>query len=207
MGWAVLGRRRGGDRATRQEIRAQIEALLAVATGSATVATGIALAMGERALLEVADSSVFETRLDPGYWAAGTKGVPGSAGGVRLDVGRFGGNYVAIRDTPTVLDRGRTTITDRRVVFAGTWYRREWLFPNITGVTHFVNQRWTVLEASDRDTAFGFTYDHDPAETVRLRLAVAGALYDGQGTRLVASLRRQLATVTASLEHSRSPLV
>jgi hypothetical protein len=150
------------------------------------------LAEGELALWQLGTVQALETRRDAAYWATGSPGVAlPPRGTLRIAGSRFGGSFVPLRESPAFIDRGRATITTKRVDFEGSWFRREWSFAQLTAVTHAVNQPWTILEAADRPTAFGLAYPREEAALFRALLASAGALYDGRRQELMASLSDQ----------------
>lgn len=79
-------------------------------------------------------------------------------------------------DVPTVVERGSVLVTDRRVVFTGA-KRREWLYDQLTDVTHLTNGG-TMMRVTNRQNPSGVAFGTDPRGRFRLDLALSVARGD-----------------------------
>jgi hypothetical protein len=79
---------------------------------------------------------------------------------------------------PTLVERGRATITDRRITFLGPSQSREWRFEALWYYRHLAAAPMTVLQPHGGPTA-GLLYDRDSARGIEVRLATAIARHNG----------------------------
>jgi hypothetical protein len=178
--------------ATRQTLTSMINAL----EGQATVDTPLVLTPGERPLYRIDGAGLFETRRGPGEWAGRSSGVSVPAGlGMRVRVGQSHGHYVQGTEQPTIIDSGTVTITDRRVVFLGGKWTREWSFAKVLGIQHFTNSPWTAIQVSNRDKTSGFTYRSQSPGVVHAWLDLAINVYNNHQAELLNQLKQQLQAV------------
>ena len=139
-------------------------------------------------------AQLIEPKRPPGHWVGGYSGFSFRiAKGVRYHVGGTRGHYQQGEERPAPIDMGTVTITDKRVVFQGTRQVREWAFSRLIGYQNDPKIPMTNLEVSNRQKVSGFLYDHEHAESVHFRLALAVAHHTGSVDDLVASLERELA--------------
>jgi len=113
-------------------------------------------------------------------------------GGVRLRVGKSRGTYIQGEEAPTVIDSGVVSVTTQRVVFQGPKYTREWDFSKLLGVMHYSDRPASALQVSNRQKTSGLVYQGEIPEVVRLSLAVAVAIYDGEAAEAAKELTEQL---------------
>jgi hypothetical protein len=101
-------------------------------------------------------------------------------------------------DAAPLLDRGVTTITDRRVVFEGTTRRREWALGRVVEHRHYDRRPTTMIEVSNRKRISGIAYEPARAADVRFSFDLALAHRRGTVDALEAELARQLVRHDAS---------
>lgn len=163
-------------------------------TSSAEAAIPVVLKPDEHLFYVLEGAQLIEPRRPPGHWVGGYSGFSFRiAKGVRYHVGGTRGHYQQGEERPAPIDRGTVTITDKRVVFQGTRQVREWAFSRLIGYQNDPKIPMTNLEVSNRQKVSGFLYDHEHAESVHFRLALAVAHHTGSVDDLVASLEREVA--------------
>ena len=200
----MFGRKRQAQReaeATAQavaELRAAIVDLVVVAEGGTRdppepPGWSLVLKPGERLVYPMTSVGLFEPRRGPGHWSGRSAGfsVP-VTDGIRFRIGKSAGTYVQGNETPTIIDSGDISFTTQRVVFQGRRYTREWLFSKLIGITHDATQAWTAIQVSNREKTSGIVYTGIPPDVVRLELAVAVAIFNGDGPEVAKELREQL---------------
>ena len=87
----------------------------------------------------------------------------------------------------------------------GAKYTREWLFSKLIGVTHDVHEPWTAIQVSNRDKTSGIVYSGLAPEAVRLRLAVAIAIFNGESQEVAKELRDELSSLPGGPSAGLSP--
>jgi hypothetical protein len=151
---------------------------------------------GERLVYGITGAGLFEPRREPGHWSGRSGGFSVPVGdGIRLRIGKSAGTYVQGDETPTIIDHGNVSFTTQRVVFQGGKYTREWLFSKLVGVMHYTDQPRTAIQVSNRQKTSGIVYAGISPDAVRLRLAVAIAIYQGESQEVSKELRDELATL------------
>jgi hypothetical protein len=188
------------------ELRAAVIELLTVATGAgrATVNSPLVLKPAEQLVWAMRNGGLFEPRREPGHWSGRSSAVSVLVtDGIRLRIGKSGGRYVQGEEKPTAIDTGEISVTTQRVVFQGSKYTREWLYSKLIGVMHYADEPWTAIQVSNREKTSGIIYTGQSPDPVRLRLAVAIAIFNGEKDEAVKELREQLeALEAASLENN-----
>ncbi len=200
----MFGRKRQAQREAEAkaqavaELRAAIVDLVVVAEGGTKdppqpPSWSLVLKPGERLVYPMTSVGLFEPRRGPGHWSGRSAGfsVP-VTDGIRFRIGKSAGTYVQGNETPTVIDSGDISFTTQRVVFQGRRYTREWLFSKLIGITHDATQAWTAIQVSNREKTSGIVYTGIPPDVVRLELAVAVAIFNGDGPEVAKELREQL---------------
>jgi uncharacterized protein DUF2510 len=163
-------------------------------TSSAEAAIPVVLKPDEHLFYVLEGAQLIEPKRLPGHWVGGYSGFSFRiAKGVRYHVGGTRGHYQQGEERPAPIDMGTVTITDKRVVFQGTRQVREWAFARLIGYQNDPRIPMTNLEVSNRQKVSGFLYDHEHAESVHFRLALAVAHHQGSVDDLVGSLERELA--------------
>jgi hypothetical protein len=186
----------------KADLRAAIADLIGVAEGGTAERAGwpLVLRPGERLVYPITDGGLFEPRREPGHWSGRSAGfsVP-VADGIRFRIGKSAGTYVQGLEEPTVIDTGDVSFTSQRVVFQGGKYTREWLFSKLIGITHDESQPCTAIQVSNREKTSGVVYTGLSPDLVRLELAVAVAIFNGEGTEAASELRDQLRALDAGV--------
>jgi hypothetical protein len=178
-------------------LHSTLTAMIDVVEGRASPETPLRLAPGEQAIYWLDRSGLFEARHGRGQWSGRSSGVSIPVGlGLRVRVGQSRGHYVQGAETPTVIDTGTVTFTDKRVVFLGSKYTRTWDYPKILGVEHSVQARQTAIQVSNRQKTSGFTYPGVRPDLVTAWLDLALALGSGERESTLKQLRDQLSTIT-----------
>jgi hypothetical protein len=168
-------------------------------TSSTDAAIPIVLKHDEHVFYVLEGAHLIEPKRQAGHWVGGYSGFSFRiAKGVRYHVGGTRGHYEQGEERPAPIDMGTVTITDKRVVFQGTKQVREWAFARLIGYQNDPKIPMTNLEVSNRQKVSGFLYDHDHAESIHFRLALAVAHYQETVKDLVASLEHELAEHEAS---------
>jgi hypothetical protein len=175
-------------------VREQLEHMIHDVERQVEAETPLVLAPQEWATYAIRGAGLFEPRRGPGHWAGRSTGVSvATGGGTRFRIGATRGHYVQGAETPTTIDTGTVTFTDRRIVFLGARYTREWPFAKLVGIEHFSNRPWTAIQVSNRQRTSGFTYTGLRPEFVRARLEIALGLYQGKRDEILRQLGEQLA--------------
>jgi hypothetical protein len=177
------------------DLRAAITDLIPIAEGGQgrTQDSSLVLHPGEQLVYGITNGGLFEPRREPGHWSGRSAGLSVPVmDGIRFRIGKSAGTYIQGAEEPTVIDRGEISFTTRRVVFRGGKYTREWLFSKLLGVTHDAHEPWTAIQVSNRDKTSGIVYSGLAPEAVRLRLAVAIAISNGDGPEVAKELRDEL---------------
>lgn len=197
----MFGRKRRLEREAKAkdqavaDLRAAVVDLIGIAEGGASNPPGWSLVLkpGERLVYAMTSVGLFEPRREPGHWSGGSAGfsVP-VTDGIRFRVGKSAGTYVQGNEKPTIIDAGDISFTTQRVVFQGSKYSREWLFSKLIGIRHDATQPWTAIQVSNREKTSGIVYTGIPPDVVRLELAVAVAIFNGEGAEVANELREQL---------------
>ncbi len=184
------------------ELRSSIIELIRIADGGTAEITGwpLMLKTGERLVNALSNGGLFEPRREPGHWSGRSAGfsVP-VADGIRFRLGKSAGTYVQGAEEPTVIDTGDISFTTQRVVFQGGKYTREWLFSKLIGITHDASQPCTAIQVSNREKTSGIVYQGRPPDLVRLHLAVAVAIFNGDGAEAAQELREKLNDLDATV--------
>jgi hypothetical protein len=176
-----------------REQQALLEQLLGAIDGGAPLANvPLATKGAERPLFVVHDAGLFEPLSAGGRWEGRSAGfsvpIP-DLPHTRFRVGKTRGHYVRSPETPTVIDKGDVTITDRRVVFQGRKQVREWAWNKLLGLTHDDKRCATAILVTNREKVSGITYEGVEPAHVHLALEVAAAIADGHEADAVSELR------------------
>jgi Protein of unknown function (DUF2510) len=179
------------------ELQAAILDLIPIAEGASAPTTGSSLVLhpGERLVSTIVNGGLFEPRREPGHWSGQSAGfsVP-VVDGIRFRIGKSGGTYVQGAEKPTIIDQGEISFTTQRAVFLGAKYTREWIFSNLIGITHDVKEPSTAIRVSNREKTSGIVYTGLTPEAVRLRLAVAIAIFNGESQEVAKELHDELSS-------------
>jgi hypothetical protein len=190
-------RRRAKEAAHQAELAreraAVVTQLLGALDGGAPLTNApLAIKGGERPLYVIHGAGLFEPLSAGGRWEGRSAGfsvpVP-DLPNVRFRVGKTRGHYVRSPETPTVIDRGDVTITDRRVVFQGRKQVREWAWNKLLGVAHDDKRCATAILVTNREKVSGITYEGVEPAHVHLALEVAAAIAEGDEADAVSELR------------------
>jgi Protein of unknown function (DUF2510) len=177
------------------DLRTAIVGLIGIAEGGTNEPPGWSLILkpGERLVYPMTGVGLFEPRREPGHWSGRSAGfsVP-VTDGIRFRIGKSAGTFVQGNETPTVVDAGNVSFTTQRVVFQGGKYTREWLFSKLIGIVHDANQPWTAIQVTNREKTSGIVYTGLSPDVVRLGLAVAVAIFNGEAAEVTKELREQL---------------
>jgi hypothetical protein len=187
------------------ELRAAVIELLTVATGAggAMVSSPLVLKPAEQLVWGMRNGGLFEPRREPGHWSGRSAGVSVPVtDGIRLRIGKSAGRYVQGDEKPTAIDTGAISVTTERVVFQGSKYTREWVYSKLIGVMHYADEPWTAIQVSNREKTSGIIYTGQSPDPVRLRLAVAIAIFNGETDEVVKELREQLEALEAAAPES-----
>lgn len=101
-------------------------------------------------------------------------------------------------DRPSPIDRGTLAITDQRVLLLGRTRSIDWQFRRLLGVTHDDSGTWTALHVSNRQRLHGVGYPRSHGEQVRFYLALALALYRGEGDDFCSTLEADTLSLLAA---------
>jgi hypothetical protein len=185
-----------------RELREAIVDMLDLAAGGPGVRLEwpLILKPGERLVYCATGTGLFEPRREPGHWAGRSAGfsVPLGKSGIRYRVGKSAGSHVQGEEKPTIIDRGDTSFTTQRVVFQGTKYTREWPYSKLIGIVHYSDQPATAIQVSNRQKTSGILYTGLPIDAVRLRLAVAVEIFNGESEEAARQLHARLAELDSS---------
>ncbi|HTT92635.1 MAG TPA: DUF2510 domain-containing protein [Acidimicrobiales bacterium] len=183
------------------ELRSSIIGLVGIAEGGNAEVPGwpLMLKAGERLVHALSNGGLFEPRRGPGHWSGRSAGfsVP-VADGIRFRIGKSAGTYIQGAEKATIIDTGDISFTTQRVVFQGAKYTREWLFSKLIGITHDASQPCTFIQVSNREKTSGIVYEGRSPELVRLHLAVAVAIFNGEGAEAAQELREKLDDLDAA---------
>ncbi len=177
------------------ELRTNLVDLIAIAEGGVGDATDwpLVLKPGERLVYAIQGGGLFEPRRLPGHWEGRSAGVSiPVVDGIRVRVGKSAGTLVQGDEVPTTIDTGDVSVTTQRVVFQGSKYSREWLYAKLLGIMHYADQPRTAIQVSNREKTSGIVYTDPVSGTVRLRLAVAVSIFNGEGQQTARHLRDEL---------------
>jgi hypothetical protein len=178
-------------------LHAAIVSLIPIAEGGTdqTQSSSLVLHPGERLVYTIINGGLFEPRRGQGHWSGRSAGVSVPViDGVRFRVGKSAGTYIQGAEEPTVIDQGDISFTTQRVAFQGAKYTREWDYSKLVGVVHDAHKPWTAIQVSNREKTSGFVYPGLAPEAVRLRLAVAIAIFNGEGAEVAKELHEELAS-------------
>ncbi len=160
--------------------------------------SGIIGKPGECAYLVLNGAALIEPRRLPGHWAGHSQGVSIPIyKGIRYRVGGTRGTYEQGEEVPTPIDTGVAMISNQRVVFAGPKQTREWSYQKLIGFHHDPKLPWTALQVSNRQKVSGILYTEDTELTVRFRLELAIADFQGGRDAFAASVDQQLRDLLA----------
>jgi hypothetical protein len=163
-----------------------------------TSETGIVGKPGERAYMVLDGAALIEPRRLPGHWVGRSQGVSIPIyKGIRYRVGATRGTYEQGEEVPTPIDTGIVMISNQRVVFAGSKQTREWNYQKLVGFHHDPSLPWTALQVSNRQKVSGILYTEETEVTVRFRLELAIADFQGQRDVFASSVDRQLEDLLA----------
>jgi hypothetical protein len=170
-----------------------------------TESSRLVLKRGEAVFMEVEGCALVEARRGPGQWEGRSQGVSipvGSIGGrsIRYRVGRTKGHYVQGAEQPTVIDRGRLFLTNKRAVFVGTKQTRECLFDKLVGYDYLADA--VVLSVSNRQKPTTVMYGRGIAPEVQFRVELALAHWRDDVASLISQLEEDLTEID-----SRKPAV
>jgi hypothetical protein len=77
-------------------------------------------------------------------------------------------------------------------VFLGVKYTRDWEYAKLIGIVHYSDQPCTAIQLSNRQKTAGIVYAGVPSpEPIRLALAVAIAIFQGEADETVNELRKR----------------
>jgi hypothetical protein len=188
------------------ELRQAIADMIDLAEGGPgmQVDSPLMLKPGERLAYSTTGVGLFEPRREPGHWAGRSAGlsIPVGKTGIRYRIGKSAGTYVQGAEKPTVIDRGDVSFTTQRVVFQGAKYTREWPYPKLIGIIHYSDHPATAIQVSNRQKTSGITYPGLAVDAVRLRLAVAVEVFNGESQEAARELRAQLAELDTAAKTS-----
>jgi hypothetical protein len=203
----VFGKKRQAEKQAEQtaraeaDLRAALVEMIELAEGGAGVQDDSPLIRNtaERIVYCSTDGGLFEPRRGPGRWAGRSAGfsIPLGESGVRFRVGKTAGRFVQGAESATIIDQGAVTITTQRVAFQGGKYTREWLFSKLVGVMQYSDQPWIAIQVSNRQKTSGISCGHVAPDVVRLKLAVAVAIFHGESVEAAKELRQELAELDA----------
>jgi hypothetical protein len=154
----------------------------------------------ERAFLVANGAALVEPRRGPGTYQGGYQGFSFPVGhtGIRYRIGQSRGHIVQGKETPTPVDTGVVTVTNKRIVFQGPLQTREWDFAKLLGYQHFDKPPWTAMQVSNRQKTSGILYDDDNAQTVQFRIALALAYFNDRVDELVKQIGDEIANHDAA---------
>jgi hypothetical protein len=122
------------------------------------------------------------------------------ASGIRLRVGKSAGHFVQGAEDATIIDQGDATITTQRVVFQGGKYTREWAFSKLIGVMEDAHRPWIAIQVSNRQKTSGIAVGQAALDAVKIRLAVATGIFQGESVQVTQELRQELAELDGGAE-------
>ena len=85
------------------------------------------------------------------------------------------------------------------MVFQGGKYTREWQFSKLIGIVHDTAQASTAIQVSNREKTSGIVYTGLSPDLVRLKLAVAVAIFNGEAAEAASELRERLNELDATM--------
>ena len=184
------------------ELRTALVDLIGVAEGEARDPQDwpLVLKPGERLVYIMSGGGLFEPRREGGHWTGRSAGfsVP-VTDGIRFRVGKSAGTYVQGQEKATIIDTGGISFTTQRVVFQGGKYTREWQFSKLIGIVHDTAQASTAIQVSNREKTSGIVYTGFSPDLVRLKLAVAVAIFNGEAAEAASELRERLNELDATM--------
>lgn len=178
--------------------------LLQLAEGfSGSASDELVLGPGEGVFYTVAKAALIEERRGAGHWQGGSTGVSipmGSLGGrtVRYRVGATRGHYVQGEPTPTAIDTGTISITNKRVIFQGGQQTRECTFAKLIGFQHDDAAGSTTFSVSNRQKPTTVHYGSSLSASFDFRLDLALAHFKGTVADLVKQVKQDIAQVEAA---------
>lgn len=177
----------------------EVESLLATSRDfegfdPAEAESPLQLKKGEVIFAIVENAALVEPRRLPGKWQGGSQAVSFRvAKGVYWRTGGTRGTYAQGEEAQQIIDDGGTAvITNQRIVFLGTKNTREWAFSKLLGVQHDQDLGVTYIQVSNRQKVSGFGYGGSAADTVRFRVDLALAVFNGKREEMVAELEEEL---------------
>src|SRR4051794_11456823 len=127
-----------------------------------TDAGAVVLKRGERVFYSMPSVSLVEVQRAPGQYVGGYSGFSFRiTRGVRYHVGGSRGSFVQGVEQLKITDEGSATVTNQRVIFAGSKNTREWAFSKFVSVEHDPDRPVTMLGASNRQKISGLVYPVD----------------------------------------------
>jgi hypothetical protein len=185
----------------KEQLRQAIVEMIALAEGGPGVQEGgpLILQSGGRLVYRISGAGLYEPRRGPGHWSGQSAGfsIPVGEHGYRFRVGKTAGHYVQGDEKPTIIDQGDASITTSRVVFQGAKYTREWDWSKLIGIVNYSDQSASAIQVSNRQKTSGIVYAGSPVDAVRLRLAVAAAIFECEGERVAKELHQALRELDA----------
>jgi Protein of unknown function (DUF2510) len=204
----MFGRKRRAQKeaAAKTEANAELRTALVDLIGIAEGETRdpqdwpLVLKPGERLVYVMSGGGLFEPRRESGHWTGRSAGfsVP-VTDGIRFRVGKSAGTYVQGQEKATIIDTGGISFTTQRVVFQGGKYTREWQFSKLIGIIHDTAQASTAIQVSNREKTSGIVYTGLSPDLVRLKLAVAVAIFNGEAPDAASELRERLNELDATV--------
>jgi hypothetical protein len=146
-------------------------------------------------LTTLESSGLIEDRSDGGSWIgpSGNLSVPiGHHHGVRYSAGRNYGRYMKAPPAPTIVDVGRTTLTNKRLVFRGQGQVRECPFDQMIGFDFTENGGCISIGTSKRQQTTRIRYGTDLDSWFSIRFKFALAMSAGDAERYLRTLKEPI---------------
>jgi hypothetical protein len=178
----------------RDELAAMVEAAESFRGMTAAEAGDIELQLkqGELVVVQVAPVGLVESRRGPGHYQGGSSGFSFRvAKGINYRIGATKGSFVQGQERLEPIDRGTLVVTTTRAVFLGGTSTREWAWAKLLGIDHD-SPSVTLIHVSNRQKVSGILAGDDVLATVRFRLELAVALFNGTEADLATRLRDEL---------------
>jgi hypothetical protein len=123
---------------------------------------GFAEAKGEKAYFKLDNVSLTEWRSTGSSYQGGSQGVSFRiAKGVSYRVGQSRGTLVKNPEELQIVDSGSAIFTDKRIVFVGAKYNREWDFSKMVNVDVGTNGIYVNMAVSNRQKNSGLRASND----------------------------------------------
>jgi hypothetical protein len=195
LGFLIWWRR--GEKETNNKLQLarmadQCDAI--VANMGSVSATGLALKSGEVAVAQLRQAGLLEFVSNGSSYQGMNNGVGiRITNGISWNVSGSGGQLTKNPEVEQIVDSGTVIFTNKRILFAGTKYTREWAFDKMVNVQASANGATVHMNVTGQSKVSGLTYTNASQLTPGILLSVAQA-YSTGGQSAAAELAKTYAS-------------